>query len=138
MYLDSVPDELSTPYVPLGIHLVDGIKLLQVYDPNIVEEIGGEHCFKIDTPIYCITLCVENDQIISVLYDDQCGRNSSVGRERKIQLYLQRYGSPSNWELQLINESIRYWVNLSDKVAMVYNQQTDIIRINLYREEYTT
>ena len=137
MYLDSVPEELSTPHVPLGIHLVDGIKLLQVDDANVEEEIGAEHCFKIGTSIYCISLCVESDYIVSVLYDDQIGRNSAVGRERKIQLYLQRYGSLSNWELQLINESIRYWVNPSGQIAMVYSQQTDVIRFNQYREEYT-
>ena len=136
MYFDNVPDELNTPHVPLGIQLVDGMKLLQVDDATIAEEIGVEHCFKIGTSFYCISLCVESDHIVSVLYDDQIGRNSSVGRERKIQLYLQRYGSLSNWVLKLANESIRYWVNPSGKIAMVYNQQTDVIRFNQYINEY--
>ena len=137
MNFDSVPEELITPHVPLGIHVVDGMKLLQVEEATIVEEIGAEHCFKIGTSYYCVSLCVESDHIVSVLYDDQIGRNSSVGRERKIQLYLQRYGSLSNWVLKLANESIRYWVNPSGKIAMVYNQQTDVIRFNQYIEEYT-
>lgn len=83
-----------------------------------------------------MAVCAKNGHVASVWYDDPIGRGSAAGKERKIELYLTRYGSLSNWELRMVNDSIRYWVNGYDKAAMVYSLHRDVIRFNQYYEEY--
>ena len=136
MYPDFLPDKLDTPHIPLRSSLRDGIKILQSIGLNIIEEIGSEHCFRLETSSFSVALCAKDGQVASVWYNDPTGRGSAAGKERKIELYLLRYGSLSNWELQMVNDSMRYWVNSRDKAAMVYSLHRDVIRFNLYHEEF--
>ena len=136
MLRDSVPDKLNTPHIPLRSSLRDGLEILQSIEPNVTEDIGSEHCFKIETSSFTVAVCVKDNHIASVLYDDPLGRGSHAGTERKIELYQLRYGSLSNWELRMVNDAVRFWVNCCDKAAMVYHLHMDIIRFNLYQEEY--
>jgi len=136
MHLDFLPDKLDTPHIPLRSSLRDGIEILQSIGPNIIEDIGSEHCFRLETSSFSIAVCAKDGHVASVWYDDPIGRGSAAGKERKIELYLMRYGSLSNWELRMVNDSMRYWVNGYDKAAMVYSLHRDVIRFNLYYEEY--
>lgn len=136
MHLEFLPDKLNTPHIPLRSSLGDGIEILQSIGPNIIEDIGSEHCFRLETSSFNMAVCAKNGHVASVWYDDPIGRGSAAGKERKIELYLTRYGSLSNWELRMVNDSIRYWVNGYDKAAMVYSLHRDVIRFNQYYEEY--
>ena len=136
MHLDFLPDKLDTPHIPLRSSLRDGIEILQSIGPNIIEDIGSEHCFRLETSSFSIAVCAKDGHVASVWYDDPIGRGSAAGTERTIELYLVRYGSLSNWELRMVNDSMRYWVNGYDKAAMVYSLHRDVIRFNLYYEEY--
>ena len=136
MHLDFLPDKLDTPHIPLRSSLRDGIEILQSIGPNIIEDIGSEHCFRLETSSFSIAVCAKDGHVASVWYDVPIGRGSAAGPERKIELYLMRYGSLSNWELRMVNDSMRYWVNGYDKAAMVYSLHRDVIRFNLYYEEY--
>ena len=40
-----------------------------------------------------MAVCAKDSYVASVWYDDQIGRESDSGRERKIELYLMRYGA---------------------------------------------
>jgi hypothetical protein len=137
MRSDSAPEKLNTPHIPLRSNLREGIEILQAIGNNVVEEIGSEHCFKVETSSFSVAICAKGDHVASVWYDDPIGRGSAAGKERKIDLYLMRYGSLSNWEPRMVNDSIRYWVNAYDKAAMVYGLHSDVIRFNLYYEEYS-
>ena len=136
MFADIVPDKLNTPHIPLRSSLRDGIEILQSMGAKVTEDIGAEHCFKIKTSSFAVAVCAQDNHVASVLYDDPLGRDSAAGKERKIELYLLRYGSLSNWELRMVNDAMRFWVNCRDKAAMVYNRHRDLIRFNLYSEEY--
>ena len=136
MPTDSLPDKLNTPHIPLRTNLRDGIEILQSIGPNVTESIGPEHYFKLETSSFTMAVCAKDNHIASVWYDDPIGRESLPGKERKIELYLMRYGSLSNWELRMVNDLMRYWVNVCDKAAMVYNLHNDVIRFNQYYAEY--
>ena len=136
MHSDSALEKLNTPHIPLRSSLREGIEILQTIGHDVREEIGPEHCFKVDTSSFSVALFARNDYVASVWYDDPLGRGSAAGKERKIELYLMRYGSLSNWVLRMVNNSMRYWVNSYDKAAMVYSLYNDVIRINQYYEEY--
>lgn len=136
MHSDFIPEKLNTPHIPLRASLREGIEILKAIGNNLTEEIGSEHCFKLETSSFSVALCAEGNYVASVWYDDPIGRGSAAGTERKIELYLMRYGSLSNWELRMVNDSTRYWVNSYDKVAMVYGLHRDVIRFNQYYEEY--
>lgn len=133
---DSLPDKLTTPHIPLRSNLRDGIEILRSIGPNVTENIGAEHSFKIETSSFTMAVCVKDNQVASVWYDDPIGRESISGKERKIELYLMRYGSLPHWELRMVNNLMRYWVNACDKAAMVYSLHSDVIRFNQYDEEY--
>ena len=135
MSTDFVPDKLNTPHIPLRSSLRDGIEILQSIGPNITETVEHEHYFKLETASFTMAVCAKDNHVASVWYDDPIGRESDSGKERKVELYLMRYGSLSNWELRMANNLMRYWVNACDKVAMVYNLHSDVIRFNQYYEE---
>ena len=136
MSTDFVPDKLNTPHIPLRSSLRDGIEILQSIGPKVTENIGPEHYFKLETSAFTMAVCAKDNHVASVWYDDPVGRQSDTGKERKIELYLMRYGSLSNWELRMVNDLMRYWVNVRDKAAMVYSLQSDVIRFNQYYEEF--
>ena len=136
MHSDSALEKLNTPHIPLRSSLREGIEILQAIGNNVTEEIGAEHCFKVDTSSFSVALYARKDYVASVWYDDPLGRGSAAGKERKIELYLMRYGSLSNWVLRMVNSSMQYWVNSYDKAAMVYSLYNDVIRFNQYYEEY--
>lgn len=136
MSTDFVPDRLSTPHIPLRSSLRDGIEILQSIGPNITENVESEHYFKLETASFTMAVCAKDNHVASVWYDDPIGRESDSGKERKIELYLMRYGALPNWELRMVNNLMRYWVNARDKAAMVYNLHSDVIRFNQYYEEY--
>jgi len=104
---NQLPEELITPHVPLGLMLDEGI--------SILESTGNE--------------------VGSVWYDDSTGRESTWGIEKKIEMYLERYGLLSNWELRMENGWMRYWFNPNDHASMVYGIHNDVIRFNQYDGE---
>lgn len=127
---------LDTPHIPIGASLRLGMEILQSIGDKVTEQIGSEHCFKVDTATFSIALFARANYVASVWYDDPLGRESPAGRERKIELYLLRYGALVNWELRLVNNAVQYWINPKDQAAMVYGLEDDSIRFNQYYEEF--
>lgn len=135
MRLGSIPTILSSPHIPLRISLHEGREILQSTGFNVVEETEPEQLFRATTPSFGMAIYAKNDNVSSVWYDDPLGRATSIGKEKKIELYLMRYGSLSNWELRMENGWMRYWFNPYDKASMVYGTHRDVIRFNQYSEE---
>jgi methionyl-tRNA synthetase len=134
MRLGSIPTILSSPYIPLQIALRDGIEILQSTGCNVIEETEPDHLFMVKAPTFGMAIYAKGNKVGSVWYDDPIGRATSIGKEKKIELYLLRYGSLSNWELRMENGWMRYWFNPLDKAAMVYGIHKDVIRFNQYNE----
>lgn len=135
MRLGSIPALLSSPHIPLRIALQEGIEILQSTGFNVVEETEPEQLFRVTTPTFGVAIYAKGNEVGSVWYDDPIGRATPIGKEKKIELYLMRYGSLSNWELRMENGWMRYWFNPYDKAAMVYGIHKDVIRFNQYSEE---
>ena len=136
MRSDSAPNELQTPHVPLRIGLAEGIEILQSAGYTVTEEIAAEHLFKVETPRFSVAIYAKDNEVGSVWYDDLTGRETAPGKERKIELYLMRYGSLSNWEFRMDNGWMHYWFNPIEKIAMVYGLHKDVIRFNQFHEEH--
>ena len=132
---DSVPTVLSSPHIPLYIALSEGIDILHSTGFTVIEETEPEQLFRVTTPNYGVAIYAKGNAVGSVWYDDSSGRDTLVGRQKKIELYLMRYGTLSNWELRMENVWMRYWFNPRDKAAMVYGIHKDVIRFNQYGEE---
>lgn len=132
----TAPNELQTPHVPLRVSLHAGIEILQSTGYTVTEETGAEHLFKVESPRFAVAIYAKNNEVGSVWYDDPTGRETAPGKEIKIELYLMRYGSLSNWELRMDNGWMHYWFNPIEKVAMVYGLHKDVIRFNQYHEEH--
>ncbi|MFH1814228.1 MAG: hypothetical protein ABIF28_08685 [Pseudomonadota bacterium] len=136
MRSDFAPNELQTPHVPLRISLPEGIEILRSTGYTATEETGAEHRFKVETPRFAVAIYAKDNEVGSVWYDDPTGRKTAPEKERKVELYLMRYGSLSNWELRMDNGWMHYWFNPIEKVAMVYGLHKDVIRFNQYHEEH--
>lgn len=132
----SVPDHLDSPHIPLRTSLDDGLAILRVFGNNVEQELELEQCFKIKTASFQVAIYPRGSEVGSIWYDDPAGRDSPAGRERKVQLYLERYGPLANWELRLNNGWMRYWFNPKDGAAMVYGIHNDVIRFNQYDENH--
>ncbi len=136
MRSNSAPNELQTPHVPLRIGLPEGIEILQSTGYAVTEETGADHLFKVEASRFAVAIYAKDTEVGSVWYDDPTGRETALGKEKKIELYLIRYGSLSNWELRMDNGWMHYWFNPIEKVAMVYGLHKDVIRFNQYHEEH--
>lgn len=126
------PFELTSPHIPLGLRLSDGLAILRTLGYAIVEEADPEYSLKCQTPAFGVALYPAHDRVSSVWYDDISGRSSDTGRARRLVLYLRRYGDYADWEMRLDNGWMHYWFNPSAKVAMVYGVHNDVIRFNHY------
>jgi hypothetical protein len=124
---------LATPHIPLGLDIAGGLSILTPLG-SIKEEQGREHSYTVDAGAFRVAIYEEAGKVGSVWYDDPSGRNSDAGREGKVKLYLERYGSLSNWELRTNNGWMIYWFNPKDRAAMVYGTHKDVMRFNQYHE----
>ncbi len=131
----SIPRSIQSPHIPLRISMLEGLEILKSTGYEITEEAVNEHCLKVETPSFSAAIYVKDNEVSSVWYDDPIGRDSTTGKEQKVELYLSRYGLLSNWELRMDNGWMHYWFNPSDKVAMVYGIHKDVIRFNQYHAE---
>lgn len=131
-----MPTRIDTPHIPLRLDLQEGMDILKSTGYKVIEETGTEHLFKVTTPSFSVAIYAKENEVSSVWYDDPVGRNSAASKEKKVELYLIRYGSLSNWELRMDNGWMHYWFNPVDRVAMVYGLHKDVIRFNQYREDH--
>lgn len=135
MVMCEFPSMLETPFIPLGISLQDGLSILKQWGYDVLETSEKEVCFMVKTSTVGTAIYPKNDNVGSVWYDDPLGRETEEGKQKKVRLYLARYGVLKNWELRMDNGWMHYWFNPKDKVAMVYGIHKDVIRFNQYEEK---
>jgi len=122
------PRHLSTPHIPFGTTKGEGISILSSLGDVIKED--EDDCLVIHTGAWSVAIYTTTDVVTSVWFDDPAGRLLPSGKMRKVNLYLQRYGDLSNWEMRLDNGWMRYWYNENDGAQMVYGIHKDVIRFN--------
>jgi hypothetical protein len=113
----------------------EAVAILQRFGNPTQEESGHERCYRVETPLFGVSVYPNGGKVGSVWYDDSTGRESESGREKKVGAYLMRYGQLENWERRLDNGWMRYWFNPTDRAQMVYGIHKDVIRFNQYAEE---
>jgi hypothetical protein len=86
--------------------------------------------------LFRVGIYPRGNRVGAVWYDDPLDRESALGRNEKVQRYLERYGALGNWELRLDNGWNRHWFNAHDQVGLVYGIHKDVVRINEYREAH--
>ena len=124
--------ELKTPHIPLRIGLEEGLSILKQLGCDVIEDQGSERSFRIESPSFGVAIYAKNNEVGSVWFDDAIGRTSTADMEKKVHLYLARYGTLENWELRSDNGWMRYWFNPQDHVSMVYGIHNDVIRFNQF------
>ena len=134
MAFDPEFSNLQTPHVSLGVELLTGVAILRSTGYAVSEEVGDEHLYRVKASRFSIAIYEKTGLVRSVWYDDPTGRAPASGREKKVELYLVRYGALSNWKLRMDNGWMHYWFNPKDGVSMVYGIHKDVIRFNRYSE----
>ena len=132
------PINLCTPHFDLGSSFADGLNRLSELgevQETTTEEDG--HIARVDAAGYSVALYEGHGRIKAVWYDDPSGRIVSVGRRRKIALYLKRFTDKGTWRQTLDNGYTLWWFNEIDDRVLVYALHTDVIRMN-DRKEYDT
>ena len=127
--------DLITPHIALGLAIAKAVGVLQSLGAPMQEQAGRERCYRVETPLFAITVYPDNGHVSAVWYDDPTGRDSQSGRIKKVEAYLARYGPLPNWELRLDNGWMHYWFNPTDRAQMIYGIDKDVIRFNEYAEE---
>jgi hypothetical protein len=128
---------LTSPHIPFSSSLAEALKILDALGAPVVEVTDNEHSFRADTEHFDIAIYPDGDTVKSVWYNDALGRESIEARARKIKLYLERYGSLSNWKMTMDNGWMQYWFNERDGAMMVYGMHMDVIRFNRYDPDPT-
>lgn len=123
---------LASPHIPFSSSVAEALKILDALGVPVVEVMDNEHSFRADTEHFDIAIYPDGDTVKSVWYNDALGRESEEARGQKIKLYLERYGSLSNWKMSMDNGWMQYWINEPDGATMVYGIHMDVIRFNRY------
>ncbi len=95
-----------------------------------VSEEDGEIFYKAKCHQYELGVYEQDGIVNSVWYNDSCGRLTTLGKQRKIDLYLCRYAPLKNWERRMSNDWITHYYNDCDGLHMAYGKHKDVIRIN--------
>lgn len=123
--------KIETPHVPLGIPISDALDILKNAKDDISKTVEDEEVsYKISTEFFEVAVYEKNGIASSVWYNDPTGRLTFFGKRKKIKLYLARYGQSSNWEKRMNNVWITFFFNDTDKLAMAYGNDMDVIRFN--------
>lgn len=123
------PKKLSTPHIPLGISIEEGLRIISELG-EVKEENDKEHSFRVDTEDFDLAIYEKEGKVKSVWFSDPTGRIWNLGKKRKIDLYLKRYGNLEDWEERMDNGWMKYFFNSKSNSAMVYGLHMDVIRFN--------
>lgn len=126
------PNKLFTPVIPLGISIQDGLQILNTLAETQVEKDGEEISYRVNTPDFDVAIYEGGGVVKSVWFNDPIGRVWNYGKNRKINLYLERYGKKADWELRMKNGWMKYYFNEESNAAMVYGIHNDVIRFNIW------
>ncbi|GDY24365.1 hypothetical protein AHAT_02550 [Agarivorans sp. Toyoura001] len=127
------PRKLYSPHIELGISLERGLSVLREFGEPVETRNDNGHSFRVDSPEFDVAIYEKEGIVIGVWYNDPIGRLWSKGKSKKVDLYLQRYGDLSNWDMRQDNGWMRYHFNDAEGLAMVYGVHNDVIRFNLTR-----
>jgi len=123
--------ELKTPHIPLGISLDEGIEILGGVSSEIKKyEEEKEDFYKVQEGDWECGFYAKNGMVHSAWYNDPYGRDDEMGINRKVTLYLARYGNIEDWEDRLNNGWIQFFFNEKSGVNMAYGLHKDVLRFN--------
>ena len=122
---------LSTPHIPLGISLDDGLNILREVSLEIEKtEKNTETFYKVIGDSFECGFYEKDNTVIASWYNDPIGRDNEDKLNLKVSLYLARYGDINDWESTLNNGYIQLFNNEKSGHSMAYGLHMDVIRIN--------
>ena len=128
------PRKLVTPHIPLGMDIAQALSILRALG-EVTEENDKERSFRVTTPDFSCAVYEADGRVKAVWFNDPVGRIWKIGKQRKIRLYLARYGRLEDWEERMDNGWMKYFFNENAQVAMVYGLHMDVIRFNEWKTE---
>lgn len=122
---------LNTPHIPLGISLDEGIDILSDVSSEIEKyEEEKEDFYKASSGDWECGFYAKDGVVHSSWYNDPYGRGDEMGTNRKVTLYLARYGNIDDWEDGLNNGWLQFFFNERVGVSMAYGLHKDVLRFN--------
>lgn len=123
--------KLSTPHIPLGISLEEGVEILRSISNEIERtEDEKEDFYKISHEGWQCGFYSKDGIVHSSWYNDPNGRESEEGINNKVTLYLARYGDIEGWKDDLNNGWIQFLTNEQTGTGMAYGLHKDVLRFN--------
>ncbi len=123
--------ELKTPHIPLGITRDAALKLLKELSYKVEEQADEKELFyKASTTEFECGFYIHDGIVSASWYNDPTGRDSQDGINKKVTLYLARYGDLDNWEDGINNGWIQFFTNNASEVGMAYGLHKDVLRFN--------
>lgn len=125
------PNKLISPHIELGSSIERGIEVLKEYGVPTYSKNEDEIVHRISAIGFDMAIYEHKGIVSSVWYNDSVGRLWSIGKKRKIKLYLARCDTLKNWEARLNNGWIQFYFNDAKSLSMAYGIHKDVIRFNL-------
>jgi hypothetical protein len=123
--------DLIPPHIPLGINLEEAIEILAGVSSDIEKyEQEKEDFYKVASGEWECGFYTKGGVVHSTWYNDPYGRGDEMGLNRKVTLYLLRYGDINDWEEGLNNGWIQYFSNEVSGVNLAYGLHRDVLRFN--------
>lgn len=127
------PKKLYSPEIPLGISIEEGMEILKNLGVPEIEKDVEDVSYRVNTPEFDVAIYEEKGLVKSVWFNDPLGRIWKVGKKRKINLYLERYGNKEDWKRRMNNGWMEYYYNEKSNTTMVYGIHNDVIRFNIWQ-----
>jgi len=123
--------ELTTPHIPLGISLQEGIEILKGVSSGIQKlVVEREDFYVVSSGDWECGFYARDGIVHSSWYNDSLGRESEEGISTRLALYLARYGNIDDWKDGRNNGGIQFFVNEKSGVGMAYGLHKDVLRFN--------
>lgn len=125
------PIKLDTQHLELGVSVDAAVSVFQSTGGAIVSESDGEEKkYRVNLASYEMAFYYKDNKVCAVWYNDPAGRLTELGRQRKLNLYMQRFRRSGSWEMRLDNGWMRFFYNDVDAVSVVYGIHKDVVRVN--------
>lgn len=83
IYMNAIlPKELSTPVIPLGIPIEEGLKILATIGAPEIEKDKQEISYRVNTPEFDVAIYEKEGAVKSVWYNDPLGCIWMFGKKR--------------------------------------------------------
>ena len=124
---------IETPHIPLGISLEEGLGIFKSVSSEVEKyDDENENFYKVDAGEFEYGFYEKEGKVVSSWYNDPTGRGSEEGINKKVTLYLARYGDIGDWEDGINNGWIQFFTNNKINIGMAYGLHKDVIRFNRF------